>query len=98
MITRNLIKGYYAYGLEISTPALNGQSGGPLIDTKGLLCGINTHISSLEFHYNFKIPAPGTLNEKVTIKYQPMLIVGQCLHADIIKNFLRANGIKYYEG
>lgn len=30
IITRNLIRGYYVYGLEISTPGLCGQSGGPL--------------------------------------------------------------------
>jgi hypothetical protein len=98
IITRNLIMGYYTYGLETSTPALPGQSGGPLIDTKGLVCGINTNTASLEFMYNFKMPDEKDITDTVTINYQPKFLVGYCLHADIIKLFLKAYGIKYYTG
>jgi hypothetical protein len=57
IITRPLILGYYTYALETSTPGLKGQSGGPLINSKGDVCGLNINVSSLEFQYNFKIPA-----------------------------------------
>lgn len=98
IITRNLIRGYYTYGLETSTPALPGQSGGPLIDTKGLVCGINTNTASLEFMYNFKMPDEKKISETVTISYQPKFLVSHCLHAGIIRKFLKDNGIKFYEG
>lgn len=98
IITRNLIRGYYTYGLEISTPGLCGQSGGPLIDTRGLVCGINTNTASLEFMYNFKMPDEKKISETVTISYQPKFLVGHCLHAEIIKLFLKANGVKFYTG
>jgi len=98
IITRDLIRGHYTYGLEISTPGLCGQSGGPLIDTKGIVCGINTNTASLEFMYNFKMPDEKKISETVTISYQPKFLVGHCLHADIIKSFLKNKGVKYYEG
>jgi len=96
IITRPLIRGYYTYALETSTPGLKGQSGGPLINSRGDVCGLNINVSSLEFQYNFKIPASETLKEPVTINYQPKFLVGNCLHADIIVNFLKNHGLKYY--
>jgi len=98
IVTRNLINGYYVYALETSTPAFPGQSGGPLVNTKGEVCGININVDSLEFRYNFRLPYGKPLKETVTISYQPKFLVGNCLHADIIKLFLKANGIKYYTG
>ncbi len=98
IVTRNLINGYYVYGLETSSPALPGLSGGPLINTKGLLCGINTHAASLDFTYNFKKSDPQDVKETVTLNYQPKFLVGQCLHADIIKLFLKEHKIKFYTG
>lgn len=98
IITRNLIRGYYTYGLEISTPAFHGQSGGPLIDTRGFICGINTHVASLDFMYNFRKNDEKNISETVSMSYQSKFLVGQCLHADIIKLFLKSNGIKFYEG
>lgn len=96
IITRPLILGYYTYALETSTPGLKGQSGGPLINSKGDVCGLNINVASLEFQYNFKIPASETLKEPVTINYQPKLLVGNCLHADIIVSFLKYYKLKYY--
>jgi len=96
IMTRPLIWGYYTYALETSTPGLKGQSGGPLINSKGDVCGINSSTASLEFQYNFKISASGTLKENVTINYQPKFLVGHCLHADIIVNFLKYHGLKCY--
>ncbi len=97
IVTRNLINGYYVYALETSSPALPGLSGGPLINTKGTLCGINTHAASLDFTYNFKKGDPNDVRETVTLSYQPKFLVGQCLHADIIKLFLKAHKIKFYK-
>jgi len=96
IITRNLILGYYTYALETSTPGLRGQSGGPLVDKKGNVCGINTNTDSLEFRYDFKMPDEKIIKETVTINYQPKFLVGHSLHADIIKLFLKANGIKFH--
>jgi len=81
-----------------TTHGLRGQSGGPLIDTKGLVCWINTNTASLEFMYNFRMPDEKKISETVTISYQPKFLVGHCLHADIIRKFLKDNGIKFYQG
>lgn len=99
IVTRNLIRGYHdVYALETSTPGLPGQSGGPLVNTKGEVCGININVDYLEFRYDFRLPYDKPLEEKVTISYQPKFIVSNCLHADIIKLFLKAHKIKFHSG
>lgn len=98
VVTRYLFDADKVYEFEMSTPSLKGQSGGPLIDTRGLVCGINTHVASLDFMYNFRKGDERNISETVTMNYQSKFLVGQCLHADIIKKFLKDNGVKFYEG
>ena len=47
---------------------------------------------------NFKMPDEKDLSEGGEISYQPKFLVGHCLHAEIIKLFLKATGIKFYTG
>jgi len=47
---------------------------------------------------NLKMPDEKDLSEGGEISYQPKFMVGHCLHAEIIKLLLKANGIKFYTG
>jgi len=82
------------FGIELSTPGLRGQSGGPLFDTEGRICGMQyaTHHLHLGFDIDGKININGQEKE---VKNQPFLHVGQCIHIKVIKEFLDNKGIKY---
>lgn len=84
-------------GIEMSTPGLRGQSGGPLFDTNGLVFGMQS--ATRHLHLGFDIEDRDVLvnNRKTRVSNYPFLNVGQCVHADVIKKFLRDHGVKYYE-
>ena len=69
------------YGIEMSTPGLRGQSGGPLFDTEGRICGLQfaTH------HLPLGFDPDGTAK----------LHVGMCVGLPVIKAFLDGYGIPY---
>lgn len=71
-----------ALWIETSSPGLIGQSGGPLADTDGLICGIqvNTHHYPLGFKGNAQNQ---TMN------------VGRAVHVDTVKTFLNEHGIAH---
>jgi hypothetical protein len=84
-------------GIELSTPGLRGQSGGPLFDSDGLVYGIQSMTGHLHLGFdihNMEIVLDG---KKAKVSNQPFLHVGICVHAERIKEFLSVNNIKYYE-
>lgn len=84
-------------GIEMSTPGLRGQSGGPLFDTQGLVYGMQyaTRHLHLGFDmYDKEIIQDGTRKK---ISNHPFLHVGQCIHADSIKAFLNQHQVSYRE-
>ena len=97
MLTRHLMHDGRIHGLELSTPGLRGQSGGPLFDEKGLVCGMQSGTNHLHLGFdmkNFEFRANG---RNIRVNNQPFLHVGHCVHVDIIKDFLRDNNVKFYE-
>ena len=84
-------------GVEISTPGLRGQSGGPLFDTNGVIYGLQS--STRHLHLGFDIEDREVLvnGRKAKVSNYPFLNVGQCVHVDVIKNFLRERGVKFHE-
>jgi hypothetical protein len=97
MLTRHLISEGVIFGVELSTPGLRGQSGGPLFSTDGIVCGMQASTNHLHLGFdmkNFKYKINGR-NTKVT--NQPFMHVGHCIHVEIIKSFLSENKIKFYE-
>ena len=99
MFTRQLVDpAGRIYGIEISTPGLKGQSGGPLFNSNGLVYGIQSMTHHL--HLGFDIVKEKMIinGKEVVINNQPFLHVGQCINVDIIKEFLDQNKIKYYVG
>lgn len=84
-------------GIEMSTPGLRGQSGGPLFDQNGIVYGMqsSTHHLHLGFDIKEKEIRDGGRVKKVS--NHPFLHLGNCVHVDIIKNFLKEKNIKFYE-
>ena len=84
-------------GLELSTPGLRGQSGGPLFDNQGIVYGMQSATRHLHLGFD-QINREVTIDgKKQRVSNYPFLNVGQCVHVDVIKDFLREKNIKFYE-
>jgi hypothetical protein len=98
MVTRFLADPTHnIYGIEMSTPGLRGQSGGPLFDANGLVCGMQ--FSTKHLHLGFDIVEKDVMVDGLIKKISDYSFIhlGQCIHVGIIKSFLQQNGIQYYE-
>lgn len=85
-------------GLEISTPGLRGQSGGPLFDRDGVVCGLQSSTNCLPLGFdqvNREVMVDG---KKKKVSNYPFLHLGVCVHVDVIKRFMDENGVKYQKG
>lgn len=84
-------------GIELSTPGLKGQSGGPLFDTNGTVYGMQYATNHL--HLGFDIKDREIINEgkKSKVSNYPFLHVGLCIHVDKIKEFLAEFKIPFTE-
>jgi hypothetical protein len=99
MVTRHLgSAGGKISGVELSTPGLRGQSGGPLFDSNGLIYGMQSMTNHLHLGFDMKNQEMVSGGKKIKITNQPCLHVGLCVHVNLIKEFLATNAIKYYEG
>lgn len=82
--------------IELSSPGLRGQSGGPLFDENGLVYGIQS--ATVHHHLDFSSTKNVMKNGKPTVvQSHDFLNVGLCVHVDAIKAFLRKNNISFYE-
>ena len=98
MITRHLVQDGEMVGIEMSTPGLRGQSGGPLFDRNGLVCGMQSGTNHLHLGFDIRGQELKINGKLLKVNNQPFLHVGHCVHVDLIKQFLSANGVKYYVG
>jgi hypothetical protein len=98
MVTRFLGDGKgKIYGIELGRPGLRGQSGGPLFDSDGLVIGMQSRTKHL--HLGFDIENKEILfngNSKKINDYS-FLHLGECIHADIIKEFLKHHKVSFEE-
>lgn len=97
MITRHLADATGLWGIEMSTPGLRGQSGGPLFDKDGVVYGMQS--STKHLHLGFDIEnLPVMLNGVSTgVSNHPFLHVGQCVNAQVIKAFLKEKNVDFEE-
>ena len=68
--------------IETSSPGLKGQSGGPLVDINGLVCGIQVNTR----HYPLEFQGEGR---------NQVLNVGRAVAAQTIRDFLNQKNIKH---
>ena len=91
--TQQFPDGSQATYIETSTPGLRGQSGGPLLDTEGRVCGLQSGTA----HYDLGFDATYARDGKQIVERQ-FLNVGRALHVDEIKKFLDSLQIAFAEG
>lgn len=98
IVTRLMADANTINGIEMSTPGLRGQSGGPLFDMNGLIYGMQS--ATRHLHLGFDIVDHEVLvnGRKSRVSNYPFLNVGQCVHVDVIKAFLREKGVPFTEG
>jgi S1-C subfamily serine protease len=82
--------GHEATFIATSTPGLRGQSGGPLLDTEGRLCGIQSHTTHLDLGFDGHFSA----GEQVMAERQ-FLNVGAATHVSDVTSVLDEAGIRY---
>lgn len=97
IITRHISDGQQTVGIELSTPGLKGQSGGPLFDTEGLVYGMQSATNHLHLGFDIKGREVVADGKKEKVSNFPFLHVGHCVHVDRIKDFLILHNIKFYE-
>ncbi len=97
MVTRFLAENNKMYGIEMSTPGLRGQSGGPLFNATGVVYGMQ--FSTKHLHLGFDMVDKEVLiNNKIKkVNDYAFIHLGQCIHADVIKDFLTEHAVKYFE-
>lgn len=96
IITRFVSDGKQVASIEMSTPGLRGQSGGPLFDTNGQIYGMQFLTS--HYHLGFDMQEKEVMINGVptNISNYPFLHVGWCVHVDRIREFLDEKKIKYF--
>ena len=82
-------------GIEMSTPGLKGQSGGPLFDTAGNIYGMQFATNHLHLGFDMKDIEIINNGKKSKVSNYPFLHVGICVHADKIKEFLNQHNINF---
>ena len=97
IITRLVKDETQLFAIELSSPGFNGQSGAPLFDSNGIIYGIQN--LTKHYHLGFDITNEEVLvgNNKKIVSNYPFINLGQCLHLNIIKDFLKQNNIAFYE-
>ena len=79
--------------IETSTPGLRGQSGGPLLDTAGRVCGIQSHTTHIDLGFD----AQYSTAEGIVVERQ-FLNVGAATHVDEVRTLMDSAGVRYRVG
>ena len=80
--------GASGFFIETSTPGLRGQSGGPLLDVRGRVCGIQSHTSHLDLGFDARYESRGE-----TVVERQFLNVGAASHVDEIVALCAETGV-----
>ena len=97
MITRFLVEQNKLFGIELSTPGLKGQSGGPLFNKSGIVYGMQSSTKHLHLGFDIEEKELWIDNKLKKVSNYSFIHLGQCIHAEVIKEFLAENNVKYYE-
>lgn len=97
MVTRHIIdESGQIVAFEMSTPGLRGQSGGPVFDVDGKVWGMQAATAhlDLDFDVDQEVIRNGV---KKRVKDSAFLHVGHCIHVDVLRSFMKEQGIQFQE-
>lgn len=98
MVTRFLADGTgRKFGIELSTPGLRGQSGGPLFDTDGLVCGMQSRTKHLHLGFDIENKEIISKGKKKKVSNYSFIHLGECIHVDVMKDFLKQHNVNFDE-
>ncbi len=83
--------GASALFVETSSPGLRGQSGGPLLDVDGRVCGVQSHTAHLDLGFN----ASYVDGDGARVVERQFLNVGLASHVDEVRALLDQDGVSY---
>lgn len=86
--------GAVAMFIETSTPGLRGQSGGPLLDVEGRVCGIQSQTAHLDLGFDARFRDSSA---EIVIERQ-FLNVGAASHINEVRALLDTEGASYRVG
>ena len=95
MITRYLGDGKGGtYGIELSTPGLRGQSGGPLFDSNGIIYGMQSKTKHLHLGFDIENKEIISNGKSKKVSNYSFIHLGECIHISVIKDFLTKHKVK----
>ena len=98
MLTRFLgDKNGKVYGMEMSTPGLRGQSGGPLFDASGKVCGMQSRTKHLHLGFDIEEKAIIAHGKAKKVNDYAFIHLGECIHVSVIKDFMRTSQVSFEE-
>lgn len=98
MVTRHVSgQGGSVVGFELSSPGLKGQSGGPAFDNEGRVWGMQAVTGHLDLDFDVDVEVLRA-GQKRRVQDSAFLHVGHCVHVDVLKQFMRDNGVTFQEG
>ena len=86
------------YGIEMSTPGLRGQSGGPLFDPEGRIVGMQSRTKHLHLGFDIEDKEVMAHGKAKKVNDYAFIHLGECIHISVIKEFLRKNEVSFEEG
>lgn len=99
MLTRFLgDKNGKVYGIEMSTPGLRGQSGGPLFDTEGRIIGMQSRTKHLHLGFDIEEKSIIAHGKEKKVNDYSFIHLGECIHVSVIKEFLNQHQVSFEEG
>ncbi|KYG76764.1 S1 family peptidase [Roseivirga echinicomitans] len=98
MITRFLRDGKgRTAGIELSTPGLRGQSGGPLFNSDGVIYGMQSRTKNLHLGFDIENKKIVSNGESKKVSDYSFIHLGECIHVSVIKEFLTKHKVKFQE-
>lgn len=98
MLTRHVAgEGGQLIAFELSTPGIRGQSGGPVFETAGKICGMQSLTKHLDLEFDVDLEVQRGASRR-RVQESAFLHVGGCIHVNVLKDFMRANGVQFNEG
>jgi hypothetical protein len=86
------------YGIELSTPGLRGQSGGPLFDQEGRIVGMQSRTKHLHLGFDIEEKEVIAHGKVKKVNDYAFIHLGECIHVSVIKEFMAQQGVEFQVG